>query len=231
MPGLIMRELARFPPLQREQDTGEQWDGRNAWPPLQWLLIQGLRRSADAVLTARTQRALHMAALSPVSNSPCSASTPTGIRSPSRIGTPKVDSCSPSASNPTISGSDSQRPASVPVRETAVETATAALGLAAQLEEAFLSGALAGWERSGKMMEKYDAKSVGKGGSGGEYELQVMCGRCFHQMCRDQDSFNTVSKFHDILCKIRGHPSRVLGRCRCIAGVLYPQPLPFERRA
>lgn len=172
-----------------------------------------------------------MAALSPVSNSPCSASTPTGVRSPSRIGTPKVESCSRSASSPAITGSDSQGPVSVPVRESAVEAATAALGLAAQLEEAFLSGALAGWERNGKMMEKYDAKSVGKGGSGGEYELQVMYRRCFHQICRDQGSIDTVSKFHDILRKIRGHPSRVLGRCRCIAGALYSQSLPLKRRA
>lgn len=49
----------------------------------------------------------------------------------------------------------------------------AARELAAQLEEAFLKAAMTGWRRSGAMMEKYDAKERGKGGGGGEYDLQV----------------------------------------------------------
>ncbi|CAN0457401.1 unnamed protein product, partial [Laminaria digitata] len=86
--------------LTRKQDSGQQWDGRNSWPPLQWMLIQGLRRSADA------------------------------------------------------------------------EAVTGARKLAAELEEAFLTAALSGWEASGAMMEKYDAKEAGRGGGGGEYNVQ-----------------------------------------------------------
>ncbi len=51
--------------------------------------------------------------------------------------------------------------------------AAAAKTLASELEEAFLSGALAGWEATGGMLEKYDANKTGKGGGGGEYGLQV----------------------------------------------------------
>lgn len=54
-----------------------------------------------------------------------------------------------------------------------VEGVTEARDLAVELEEAFLKGALAGWEQTGAMMEKYDAKEAGKGGGGGEYKLQV----------------------------------------------------------
>lgn len=44
--------VPRFMSPPARQDSGQQWDGRNAWPPLQWLLIQGLRRSADAAIAA-----------------------------------------------------------------------------------------------------------------------------------------------------------------------------------
>lgn len=68
-------------------------------------------------------------------------------------------------------------------RTTPAETERAAAGtaaaaasartLASELEEAFLGGALAGWEATGGMLEKYDANDTGKGGGGGEYSLQV----------------------------------------------------------
>ncbi|CAM9331971.1 unnamed protein product [Ectocarpus sp. 12 AP-2014] len=100
----------------------QQWDGRNAWPPLQWMIIQGLRNSASA--------------LTPPANATKSAAA-------------------------TTAGA-------------ATATATqAARQLASEVEEAFLDGALAGWDTTGAMMEKYDADEVGKGGGGGEYNLQV----------------------------------------------------------
>lgn len=60
-----------------------------------------------------------------------------------------------------------------------LEGVTEARNLAAELEEAFLKGALDGWEQTGAMMEKYDAQEAGKGGGGGEYDLQV----CKAWMC------------------------------------------------
>ncbi|CAN0427370.1 unnamed protein product, partial [Ectocarpus fasciculatus] len=104
-------------------DSGQQWDGRNAWPPLQWMVIQGLRNSASAL-------------------TPPATATESGAA--------------------TTAGA------------TATATATkAARQLASEVEEAFLDGALSGWESTGAMMEKYDADEVGKGGGGGEYNLQV----------------------------------------------------------
>ncbi|CAM9190550.1 unnamed protein product [Pylaiella littoralis] len=106
------------------EESGQQWDGRNAWPPMQWVLIQGLRRSADALETiSSTTAATRAAQEKAVGRTPLAAA--------------------------------------------------AARKLASELEEAFLSGALAGWEVTGGMMEKYDANDIGKGGGGGEYRLQV----------------------------------------------------------
>ncbi|CAN0055782.1 unnamed protein product, partial [Ectocarpus sp. 4 AP-2014] len=99
----------------------QQWDGHNAWPPLQWMIIQGLRNSASA--------------LTPLAATESAAATTAGA---------------------------------------ATATATqAARQLASEVEDAFLDGALAGWETTGAMMEKYDADEVGRGGGGGEYNLQV----------------------------------------------------------
>ncbi|CAN0367758.1 unnamed protein product, partial [Discosporangium mesarthrocarpum] len=83
--------------------TGQQWDSYNAWPPLQWLLIQGLRLAADTIDTG------------------------------------------------------------------------SARALAEELERSWLGGGMMGWERDGAMFEKYDARggAAGKGGGGGEYEVQV----------------------------------------------------------
>ncbi|CBJ33981.1 Trehalase C-terminal fragment, family GH37 [Ectocarpus siliculosus] len=106
------------------EDSGQQWDGRNAWPPLQWMIIQGLRNSASA-LTPPATAAESAAAIT------AGAATATAIAT------------------------------------------QAARQLASEVEEAFLDGALAGWETTGAMMEKYDADEVGKGGGGGEYNLQV----------------------------------------------------------
>lgn len=105
-----------------KQDSGQQWDGRNAWPPLQWMIIQGLRNSASALTP-------------PATGTESSVATTAGAA-------------------------------------TAAAT-QAARQLASEVEEAFLDGALAGWESTGAMMEKYDADEVGKGGGGGEYNLQV----------------------------------------------------------
>lgn len=107
------------------QESGQQWDGHNAWPPLQWLLIQGLRRSADALAPAAP------------------------------------------------SDEDGGAPERATAGNGAAAAAASARMLASELEEAFLAGALAGWEASGGMMEKYDANDTGKGGGGGEYGLQV----------------------------------------------------------
>ncbi|CAM9701211.1 unnamed protein product, partial [Ectocarpus sp. 13 AM-2016] len=102
----------------------QQWDGRNAWPPLQWMIIQGLRNSASALTP-------------PTMTTESAAATTAGAA-------------------------------------TATATATqAARQLASEVEEAFLDGVLVGWETTGAMMEKYDADEVGKGGGGGEYNLQV----------------------------------------------------------
>ena len=77
--------------------------------------------------------------------------------------------------NPAAAAATTAASASAAVSE-AKEAVTGARKLAAELEEAFLSAALAGWERSGVMMEKYNAKEAGKGGGGGEYGLQVIRG-------------------------------------------------------
>ncbi|CAM9251232.1 unnamed protein product, partial [Hapterophycus canaliculatus] len=105
------------------EESGQQWDGRNAWPPLQWMLVQGLRRWADALTTT----------------------TPLITTAPAETVTPNA----------------------------AAAAAAAAKSLAWDIEEAFLDGALAGWEATGGMMEKYDANETGKGGGGGEYNVQV----------------------------------------------------------
>lgn len=69
----------------------------------------------------------------------------------------------------------SERSADVPEAAgvAAAAAAAAARNLADELEDAFLRGAFAGWEKMGAMMEKYDAMEAGEGGGGGEYDLQV----------------------------------------------------------
>lgn len=125
-----------------EQESGQQWDGRNAWPPLQWMLAQGLRQCADALAT-RTPS-------TPRNNSAAAAAASTTSTTTAKV----VDSSAPAGTDITT-------------------TAAAANNLALEIEEAFLNGALAGWEATGGMMEKYDAENTGKGGGGGEYNLQV----------------------------------------------------------
>eukprot|EP00903_Cladosiphon_okamuranus_P020327 g18650.t1 len=115
------------------EESGQQWDGPNAWPPLQWLLIQGLRRSAEALVPAAAA----------------------------------------AAPPPPPGDGDGEAPEKAASGTAAASAAASARALASELEEAFLAGALAGWEASGGMMEKYNANDTGKGGGGGEYSVQV----------------------------------------------------------
>ncbi|CAM9566394.1 unnamed protein product [Scytosiphon promiscuus] len=129
------------------EESGQQWDGRNAWPPLQWMLIQGLRRWGYDLTHVPPTR-------TPFTPREISAAAKTRSMAATEV-------------------ANSKAPAGAGTRATPPAAAASAKSLALEMEEAFLNGALAGWVTTGGMMEKYDADETGKGGGGGEYSLQI----------------------------------------------------------
>lgn len=160
-----------------EQETGQQWDGRNAWPPLQWLLFRGFRRTADAVLAADASCAPSTVVLASGNGIEYAQATTLSVPEPEFLCGNDADSSSSPSLDTTAPNADASDDNSAMLSEISAEeaitAAAAARDLAAQLEEAFFTGARGGWEKSRAMFEKYDAKEAGEGGGGGEYVLQA----------------------------------------------------------
>lgn len=152
------------------QQTGQQWDWPNCWPPITCMLLEGCAEhcgeagqqvgappasSSACLLIARSAR---LAAAGGAWRRALGCFCWTGravltavVQPPS---TPAVPLCNPTTPPPT-----SHPHAPLPTQ------------LAARLAQQYLSTAHAAWAQSGRMWEKFDAVRPGAPGGGGEYEV------------------------------------------------------------
>ncbi|CAN0014508.1 unnamed protein product, partial [Choristocarpus tenellus] len=151
-------------------ETGQQWDSNNAWPPLQWLIIRGLRLAATGAETKTSAAGALMAGSVASTMSNTAVGAEMGTLEGAGGGGSSLDH-EDSEGLKAVSGGWGASEAGVAITPQVV---LEALSIAEEVELSWLEAGRHGWERTGVMFEKYDAsREEGRGGGGGEYDVQV----------------------------------------------------------